>query len=132
MQINNLSHESFVFLCLQILTTEFKDSVFAIFKIYPNAWKIILIFHLFRILTCFAASISCLNAMVVKLKNTTVWRPRLRKLCLKARQHLGKRSLCSCAANLLSKHLHSESQSAQQLCIAQSSLLCLIKTESDH
>lgn len=57
MQINNLSHESFVFLCLQILTTEFKDSVFAIFKIYPNAWKIFLIFHLFRILTCFAASI---------------------------------------------------------------------------
>lgn len=57
MQINNLSHESFIFLCLQILTMEFKGSVFAIFKIYHNPWKTILIFHLFRILTSFAASI---------------------------------------------------------------------------
>lgn len=57
MQINNLSHESFTFLCLQILTMEFKGSVFAIFKIYPYLWQTILIFHLFRILTSFAASI---------------------------------------------------------------------------
>lgn len=48
---------SHIFVCLQILNKEFKGSAFASFKIVSNPWKTTLIFHLFRILATFAASI---------------------------------------------------------------------------